>query len=235
MPDRSVIDEFRRALAGASRAIAKDPEVEVVFASDNAAPSGKTARVPSPGPALESRLVAEARGAADSVALSLRYHDPRLHARTAPVDVDARAVFDALEVARVEALGARAMGGVRENLSQLAEARVRGDAIVRARNAEEVPLATAVGLIARERLTGEAPPLAAASGLKLVAPWIEEKAAAELDALALTLDDQAAFAKLSRRLLDDLDLAPAEDVTEDEPDEAGDDAEGEEGGGEDNA
>jgi cobaltochelatase CobT len=229
------IDLFRRALAGAARAIAKDAEVEVVFASDNAAASGKTARVASPGPALEPRLVAEARGAADSAALRLRYHDPRLHARAAPMDVEARSVFDALEMVRVEALGSRAMGGVRENLSQLSEARVRGDAIVRARSAEEVPLSTAVGLIARERLTGEAPPRAAAAGLELVAPWIEEKAAAELDALALTLDDQAAFAKLSRRLLEDLELAAAEDVTEEQPEEGGDEAEGEEGGSEDSA
>src|SRR5205814_9746191 len=153
----------------------------------------------------------EARGAADSVALRLRHHDAKLHARTAPADIDARAVFDALETARVEALGSRAMGGVKGNLAHLTEARVRGDAIVRARTAEEVPWATAVALIARERLTGETPPRAAAEGLKLVAPWIEGKGAAELDALALTLDDQAGFAKLSRRLLEDLDLAAAED------------------------
>src|SRR3954465_9020046 len=171
------IDLFRRALAGASRAIAHDPEVEVVFASDNAPASGKTARVPSPGPALEPRLVAEARGAADSAALRLRYHDAALHARIAPMDVDARAVFDALEMARVEALGARSMGGVKGNLARLTEARVRGDAIVRARNAEEAPLSTAVGLIPRERLTGEAPPRAAAAGLRLVSEWIEKKAA----------------------------------------------------------
>jgi len=158
------IDLFRRALAGASRAIAKDAEVEVVFASDNAPASGKTARVPSPGPALEPKLVAEARGAADSAALRLRYHDTALHARLAPMDIEARGVFDALETARVEALGARSMGGVRNNLTQLTEARVRGDAIVRARNAEEVPLSTAVGLIARERLSGEAPPRAAIEG-----------------------------------------------------------------------
>jgi cobaltochelatase CobT len=229
------IDLFRRALAGAARAIAKDAEVEVVFASDNSPASGKTARVPSPGPALEPKLVAEARGAADSAALRLRHHDARLHARNAPVDAEARAVFDALEMARVEALGARAMGGVRNNLAHLTEARVRSDAIVRARSAEEVPLATAVGLIARERLTGEAPPQAATAGLKLVAQWIEEKAAAELDALGLTLDDQAAFAKLSRRLLEDLDLAAAEEPTEEEPDEGGDEAEGEEGGSDDSA
>src|SRR3954470_3325776 len=227
------IDLLRRALAGAARAIARDPEVEVVFASEAAPPSGKTARVPSPGPGLEPRLVAEARGAADSLALRLRHHDAKLHARTAPADADARGVFDALETARVEALGARSLGGVRGNLNHLADAGVRSDAIVRARNAEEVPLATAVGLLARERLTGEAPPKAALAALKLVTPWIEEKAGAELDSLALTLDDQTAFAKLARRLLEDLDLAVAEDLAAQEPETGGDEAEGEDGGGED--
>ena len=222
------IDLFRRALAGAARAIAKDAEVEVVFASDHGPATGKTARVISPGPQLEPRMVAEARGAADSAALKMRYHDPRLHARVAPMDSEARAVFDALEMARVEALGARSMGGVRDNLANLTEARVRGDAIVRARSAEEVPLSTAVSLIARQRLSGEAPPRAAQAALKLVAPWIEEKAAAELDALTLTLDDQASFAKLSRRLLEDLELSAAEEQN-DEPQDAGDEAEGEEG------
>ena len=229
------IDLFRRALAGAARAIAHDPDVDVVFASETAPASGKTARVPSPGPGLEPRLVAEARGAADSVALRLRYHDAKLHSRTAPADPDARAVFDALEAARVEALGARAMGGVRENLARLTEARVRGDAIVRARNAEEVPLATALGLIARERLTGEAPPRQALAGLKLVSPWIEEKGAAELDALGLTLDDQAAFAKLSRRLLEDLDLAAVEDPSDDQPEEGGEDEDGDDSSDKDSA
>jgi cobaltochelatase CobT len=179
---------------------------------------------------LEPRLVAEARGAADALALKLRHHDPRVHAAQVPLEAEARAVFDALETARIEALGARSMRGVRANLSELAEARVRGDSITRARNAEEVPLATAVGLIARERLTGDAPPKAALSGLQLIAPWIEEKAAAELDALALTLDDQAAFAKLSRRLLEDLDLAAAQDPSEQEPEAEGDDEQGDDPG-----
>ena len=235
MPERTPVDEFRRALAGATRAIAKDADADVVFATEAGSASGKTARVPSPGPGLEPSLVAEARGGADSAALRLRYHDVRLHARAAPMDADARSVFDALEIARVEALGARAMGGVRENLARLTDARIRADAIVRARSAEEVPLATAVGLIARERLTGEAPPPAAARGLKLIAPWIEQKAAAELDALALTLDDQSAFAKLSRRLLEDLELAVAEEPIDEDPEEGGDEEENEEGGSEDTA
>ncbi|MEO5775224.1 MAG: cobaltochelatase subunit CobT [Sphingomicrobium sp.] len=213
------LDRFRTVLAGAARAIAQDPQVEVAIASDSTQSSGKTVRVPSPGVDMQPQLLAEARGAADALALRLRHHDEGAHRSASPADVEARAVFDALEGARVEALGARAMSGVRANLAELTEARVRGDAIVRARTADEVPLATALGLIARERLTGEAPPQAALAGLKLVSSWIEERGAAELDALALTIDDQRAFARLARRLLEDLDLAAAEDPAEEQPDE----------------
>ncbi|HET9337016.1 MAG TPA: cobaltochelatase subunit CobT [Sphingomicrobium sp.] len=226
----SPLDRFRAVLAGATRAIAEDSEAEVVFASDASGQSpGKIARVVSPGPSLEPRLVAEARGAADALALRLKHHDPKLHAVRAPIAEDARAVFDALEQARVEALGAKSMDGIRANLTDLAEARVRTDAIVRARTAEEVPLATAVGLISRQRLTGQAPPAAAKPGLDLVASWIEEKAGPELDALALTIDDQAAFATLARRLLEDLDLA-ADEPSEQEPEEGGDGDEGDDTG-----
>jgi len=225
------LDRFRSVIAGAARAIAQDAEADVVFASDASGQSpGKVARVVSPGPGLEPKLVAEARGAADALAVRLRYHDPKLHAARAPAsDSDARAVFDALETARVEALGAKAMDGVRANLGDLAEARVRIDAITRARTAEEVPLASAVGLLARQRLTGAEPPQLARAGLDLVAPWIEEKAGAELDALALTIDDQAAFATLSRRLLEDLELA-ADEPSDHEPDEGGDEDEGDDTG-----
>ena len=231
----STLDRFRAVLAGATRAIAHDAEAEVVFASDASGQSpGKIARVVSPGPSLEPRLVAEARGAADAMALRLRHHDPRLHHARAPVaDGEARAVFDALETARVEALGARSMDGVRANLSELVDARIRMDAITRARTAEEVPLATAVGLLARQRLSGEAPPEAARKGLDLVTQWIEDKAGAELDALALTIDDQMSFATLSRRLLEDLELADLDEPADQAPEEGGDEDQGEDEGPDD--
>ena len=232
MAVQTSLDRFRTVLAGATRAIAEDAEADVVFASDASGQSpGKIARVVSPGPSLEPRLVAEARGAADALALRLKHHDPKLHGSRAPVGDDARAVFDALEQARVEALGARSMDGIRSNLNDLADARVRLDAITRARTAEEVPLATAVGLLARERLTGEAPPAAAKPGLELIAPWIEQKAGADLDALALTIDDQSAFATLSRRLLEDLELA-ADEPSDQQPEES-EEGQGEEEGPDD--
>ncbi|WP_265569786.1 cobaltochelatase subunit CobT [Sphingomicrobium nitratireducens] len=221
------LDRFRRALLGASRAIARDAELELGFSSDPLRDRTLSrASVPLPGNDLHPRAVAEARGAADAAALVRRHHDPSIHGARAPRDEEAGAVFSALEEQRVEALGAKAYPGVRANLDAAFAARIKGDAIIRARSREEVPLDTAVALLARQRLTGEEPPVAARNGLALVADWIEEKAGAELDALALTIDDQQAFATLARRLIEDLDL-PVEDpgAEEQEPDEDGEDPE----------
>jgi cobaltochelatase CobT len=212
------LEAFRQALTGASRAIAREPEVELSFTADAPSASGKAVKVPMPGRTLPAREVAEARGFADAAALKLRHHNAALHARGAPGDDIARAVFDAAEQARVEALGARAMAGVRANLGTAAEMRMRTDPITRARNKAEVPLSTAVGLLVRERLTGEAPPKAALEGLKLVSQWIEDKAGADLDALGLAIDDQAAFAALATKVLQDLELVEAETDAESDPD-----------------
>ncbi|HEY1144886.1 MAG TPA: cobaltochelatase subunit CobT [Allosphingosinicella sp.] len=218
------LDLFRQVLAGASRAIAREPELELGFTADIPTSSGKSVKVPMPGRTLPEQEVAEARGYADAAALRLRHHDAGLHARHAPADDIARSVFDAAEQARVEALGARAMEGVRANLDRVTEMRMRTDPITRARNAEEVPLSTAVALMVRERLTGMPPPDAARDGLALVSGWIEDKAGADLDALGLALDDQAAFAALATKVLRDLELVESDMPPERDPDAGDEDA-----------
>ena len=221
--DDNPLETFRQVLTGASRAIAHEPELELSFTAELPSASGKAVKVPLPGRTLPGRDVAEARGYADAAALKLRHHDPALHARKSPADDIARSVFDAAEQARVEALGARAMEGVRANLAFVTDMRMRTDPITRARNRAEVPLSTAVSLMVRERLTGQAPPEAAREGLAMVSEWIEQKAGADLDALGLALDDQSAFAALARKLLRDLELVEGD--ADSESASEGDDAE----------
>ncbi|HEY0313077.1 MAG TPA: cobaltochelatase subunit CobT [Allosphingosinicella sp.] len=228
------LEAFRQVLAGTARAIAREPEVELAFTAEGPSAQGKTVKVPMPGRNLPEREVAEARGFADAAALRLRHHNAALHARGAPADDIARAVFNAVEQARIEALGARAMAGVRANLGRATEMRMRTDPITRARSRAEVPLDTALGLLVRERLTGDAPPDAARAGLDFVADWIEAKAGADLDALGLVLDDQAAFAQLATKLLQDLELVEGDADADRDPDEGdegegGDQADGDEG------
>ena len=232
MADDNPLEAFRLALAGATRAIAGDGEVELSFTSDVPTVTGKSVKAPMPGRTLGAAEAAEARGFADAAALRLRHHDTALHRRGVPSDDVARAVFDAAEQARVEALGARAMAGVRANLASLTELRMKTDPLTRARSREEVPLGSAVGLLIRQRLTGMAPPEAARGGLDLVRDWIEEKGGADLDALGLALDDQAAFAQLTGKLLRDLELIEGEPEGELDP-ETGEEGEGDEAEGSD--
>lgn len=227
MAQDSPLDRFRDVLAGTARALSGTAELEFGFTADAPFQSGKTVKVPMPSRTLPPEQVAEARGFADGFALRMRLHDGTLHARNAPREPIARAVYDAIETARVEALGSRGYAGIADNLEQALAMRLRSDPIGRARTRDEVPLSTALGLMVRERLTGRESPSSAALGLGLVRDWIEDRAGADLDALSLAIDDQRAFADLAAKLLQDLELTEGEMVP-DEADEGGGEDEGQE-------
>lgn len=221
MADPNPLDDLKEVLAGTARAMAADSEVELAFTADIPISNGRHIKVPMPSRTLPADQVAEARGFADSAALMLRYHDAGVHASGRPTEAIARSAFDAIEKARVEALGARRYAGVRDNLAEALDHRLKSDPISRARNRDEVPLASAIALMVRERLTGEEVPERAEAAVDLVRDWIEEKGRADLDALEMLLDDQRSFAELTTRLLEDLDLIDG-DMQHDDADEGGD-------------
>ncbi|HTR15563.1 MAG TPA: cobaltochelatase subunit CobT [Acetobacteraceae bacterium] len=208
--DNTRAEEFKRATAGTLRAMAETPEVQVAFQAGPTGLVGKRARLPLPSRALPAAEMAKLRGAADSVALRLRLHDDALHAARLPAEREARDVYDALEQARVEVVGSRHMQGVAANLrARLAET-CEAEGYDRMMRKEQLPAAAALSLLARERMTHEAPPATAARVLALWRDSLEPSANAALDELAAALDDQAAFSRASRKLLAALDLAAAE-------------------------
>ncbi|WP_336968051.1 cobaltochelatase subunit CobT [Sphingobium aromaticiconvertens] len=228
MADRSPLDAFKDVLSGAARAITRDAEVEVGFTADAPHMAGKAIKVPTPGRTLPADQVALARGFADANALKMRHHNARIHAAHAPGEAVARAVYDAVEQARVEAIGARSMAGVRDNLNSALEMRLKSDPIRRARSADEVPLSTALALKVRERLTGQPIPEDVAAPMAMIDQWIEDKAGADLDALGLALDDQRAFQKLAQAMLEHLELVDADappETDESESEQEGEDQE----------
>jgi cobaltochelatase CobT len=227
--DQSPLDRFKSVLTGASRALAHEPEIELAFTADAPSQSGKNFRVPMPGRSLPPDQVAEARGFADSMALKVRHHNEALHSRNAPVEPAARACYDAVEMVRYEALGARGYDGIRDNLDAALNVRMRSDPISRAQAPDEVPVQGALALLLRERLTGQPVPDAAQAGVGMVRDWIEEKGASDFDALALSIDNQAAFQKISLQLLEHLELTAQPDQFDptDQSDEADEDQEGE--------
>jgi cobaltochelatase CobT len=203
-------DTFKRAVAGCMRALAKMPGIEVTFAAERPSLVWKDAaaevRLPEPSRKLEAADAAIVRGHADSMALRLACHNQDLHRRLSPQSSSARVVFDAIEQARIEAIGARRMLGVASNLEAMLD-----DRFLRARLAEiamrsEAPLADALAMIVRERLTGRKPPKNAQKIVNLWRPWVEERAASELDDLPSEIQNQRTFAIAIRRLLTALEV-----------------------------
>ena len=218
-------EAFKRATAGTLRAMAGEPEVEVAFQAGPASLAGKRARIPAPTRALPPPEMARLRGAADALALRLRHHDSAVHAARSPASREAREVYDALEQARVETIGARHMAGVAANLRQRLTDQGEAEGWDRFTRRDQLPLAAALSLLARERLSGEAGPASAERALSEWRASLAPEANAALEDMAKAAEDQQAFTRAARRLLKAYDLAEAEAEAEpDQEPEGGDEA-----------
>src|SRR5271154_5676756 len=210
---------FKRATAATLRAIAERDDVTVGFGPEPAGQSGARVRLPNPPRDLPAEEAAQLRGAADSMALRLRYHDDRVHGKRVPGSPLARAVFDAVEQARVEALGARRMAGVAANLDAMLDEQYRRQGYERITERTDSTMAEAVRLLTREALTKVRPPPSARRVVDLWRPWLEGRIGKDFGELDRTILDQDAYARATRRLLQDLDLDLGEIDDEAESDE----------------
>jgi cobaltochelatase CobT len=202
----SPANEFKRVLTVAMKTIAEDPELSVAFGNENPSLSGNKAKLPQIGTELKAADIAIVRGLSDSFALRIANHSDKVHARYQPEGKNARAVFEAVEQARIEALGANAMPGMKTNLGAMLDDRYRRKDVARYTDRKDAPLDEAVALLVREKLTGEVPPEGARSMVDLWRPWIEEKASAQIEHLMESIHDQAAFARMSRDIIAALDM-----------------------------
>jgi len=231
MKSENPAEPFKRAVGTAVRALAGEPELEVNFSAEPPALKGKKARLPLPSRNLPPNEIAIVRGAGDAYALKLAYHEEKIHQQFRPRTADGAAVFEAAEQARVEAIGALAMQGVAHNLAANLEAHYSARGLAKVKDRADAPLADAVAMMVRERLTGVEPPESAKRAVDLWRPWIEERAAADLEKLGGTIRDQKSFAKLTRTILRDLELGDdaGDDAEAEGTDETGGEPEGQEG------
>jgi cobaltochelatase CobT len=209
-------ETFKRALTHAVRSLAETPDLEVTFSGDGPQLSGKHAVLPHPPRDLSGKETTRIRGLADQMALRMAHHNEAQHARLRPASMQAKAIFEAVEQARIEALGSNALGGVRANLTAVLEASLERRGLNRIGETAAPPIADILSLLVRERLTGDAPPDAAKLLVDRFRGEIEAKAGPDLDRLANSIEDQAAFGRVARAIIRDLDLG--EDLGDDAED-----------------
>ena len=237
-PKESPTEPFKRAVTGCLRAIARKPDLEVSFAAERPGVIAGKARLPEPPRKLTASEAAIVRGHADSIALKLACHDPSIHRKLVPGGQQARAVFDAVEQARVEAIGARRMSGVANNLSAMLDDRFHRGKFDEVTDRADAPIEEAVALMVRERLTGHSPPPAARKLVELWRPLIEDRAGRDLDRLDRLIENQSRFGDAIHDLLDALDMGEDRSTADEEEGEEGEqerrkDQSGEEGEGAD--
>src|SRR6201996_2988214 len=213
---------FKRALAHAARSLAEQPDLEVVFSGDGPSLNGHRAVLPHPPRELSGPETTRIRGLADQLALRVAHHDDAVHARARPKSIEGQQVYDALEQARIEAIGANALGGVRQNLAAVWEHAIQRKGLDHLVDPAAAPMADILALIARERMTGEPPPPAARALVDAFREQVEAKAGPDLDRLTGSIEDQKAFARIARAIVRDMELgddlsdAPDQDVQEEE-------------------
>ncbi len=227
--ETSPAEVFKRATAATLRAIAERDDITIGFGPEAAGVSGTRIRLPNPPRDLPAEETAQLRGAADGLALRLRYHDAAVHRRRVPASPLARAVFEAVEQARVEALGARRMAGVAGNLAAMLDEQYRRQGFERIVERTDSTMAEAVRLLTREALTKERPPPSARRVVDLWRPWLEARIGRDFAELDRSIGDQDGYARATRRMLQDLeiDLGDADDPAESDEQQSGEDAEGE--------
>src|SRR5271169_6324570 len=174
--DNARAEEFKRATAGVLRAIAEQSDVQVAFQPGPSGLAGKRARLPLPTRALPPAEMARLRGASDSLALRLRHHDDAVHAARMPARREAKDAYEAVEQARVEVVGSRHMSGVAANLRSRLSEECEAEGYDRMTRKDQLPIATALGLLARERMSGEISPPAAQKVLELWRETVGDKA-----------------------------------------------------------
>ncbi len=200
-------EPLRRAITGCVRSVAGNGEVEVVFANERPGLAGERVRLPELSKRPTAHELAVTRGLGDSMALRLACHDQKVHSAMAPQGVDARAVFDAVEQARVESIGALRMRGMAANLQTMNAEKYAKANFSGISRQEDAPLSEAMAMLVREKLTGEKPPESAGKVLDLWRPFIEEKASSEFEGLSGAINDQQAFARVMRHILSAMEMA----------------------------
>jgi cobaltochelatase CobT len=214
-------EPFKRALGMTVRAIAGDGEMQVNYAPGKPELEGKTVQLPEPSRVPSPREVSVIRGWADSLALTAACHDAKLHARLAPRAGPAKAVFEAVERARVEALGANRMPGMAANLAARVEDEYGHGRYEEITERTDAPLEDALSLIVRERLTGAPPPQTAKAMVELWRSWIEDRAGRTLSRLDKLAENQEQFGRQLRDILKTFDLS--EEFSDGEREEGEDD------------
>lgn len=235
-------EPFKKALAEATKVMADDPEMTVTFTVDPPGMTNDSVRLPQVSRRMTRSEVLLARGTADAFAMRRKFHDQGTFNRYAPDGQMALDIYEAMETARCEAVGARDMPGTSGNI----DAKIANDAerkgYAQMRDSADAPLSVAAGYLVRHLATGRDLPAGASNVMELWRGFMENQAGDTLENLQDILGDQAEFARFARQVIEDFgygdqlgDDPDMEDPDQEDEASSEEDEQGEDGQGQDDS
>ena len=216
-------DPFKKALAEATKVMANDPDLTINYTVDPSGISGDSIRLPQISRRMSHEEVLIARGTSDALALYHRYHNEKTHTRYLPEGGIAKDIYEAMETARCEALGARDMPGTASNIDAKIGSETDSLGYRDIKDRSDAPLAAAAGFLVRNLATGRELPEGAQNVLNLWRDFLEDQAGKTIGNISEQLEDQSQFAKFVRQVITDLgygdQLGKDPDNMDDEDDE----------------
>ena len=211
------------------RSISKQDELTVSFGSDKGNLSGLKARLPMPNKNMDSAQINSLRGEADSLALYLAHHKEMIDEKYSPQGQNAKGIYNSLEKVRCDAIGSNSMTGVSNNLVEMEKTKIKRKVLSVNNDSPEGKMIEALSYIVMERLTGNK----IDEAQEYIQPWrkwIEERAETSIDKLIKSVQDQKEYAKITRKLIGDLELGDelGEDPTEEDQEDDSNENESEE-------
>ena len=213
----SPLDQFKRSTTATLKAVAGREDLDVIFCQGPPLVTGKEVRLPAPSTHLTPAEIVRIRGLADGIALKMRHHTDALHSRHMPHEQEARRVWDAVEQARVEAVGIRRLAGVQDNIAAALDQKCQTEGLDRATSKDDMPLSEAMRLLAREVFTGLPSPASAETALAFWRKDVQSLAGETLAQLAGQLDSEESFVKTLTQLMVAMDLAQPSDTSPSDP------------------
>ena len=199
-----ILEDIKRAISSATRAIAENKELEVVF-EDTGSSSENKIVLPQIKLDVNPESLSQLRGNADNQALRYKYHNQDTFKEYEPSGEKNRKIYEILEDTRIQLIGSKLMRGVKNNLHSLYEDKFKDKNISEISKQSDIDIEDAIDLYFRNKVSPDYLPKDSDKAISVWKKWLQSRIGDSSNSLLENIYDQKVFAENVNKLINDLD------------------------------
>ena len=199
-----ILEDIKRAISSATRAIAENKELEVVF-EDTGSSSENKIVLPQIKLDVNPESLSQLRGNADNQALRYKYHNQDTFKEYEPSGEKNRKIYEILEDTRIQLIGSKLMRGVKNNLHSLYEDKFKDKNISEISKQSDIDIEDAIDLYFRNKVSPDYLPKDSDKAISVWKKWLQSRIGDSSNSLLENIYDQKVFAENVNKLISDLD------------------------------